>query len=107
LLLAIHGESKTTKTEMHGLDLYSTPSQVDILKQHFTSLDEASRVKFFSDFIDHLGKQDKSLSTLIGITFSTTQYMVMSVFGFNTITAICLIYLLIKDKRPDQKSVAV
>lgn len=88
-------------SQKNALAVSSTPTAVDEVKQRFRSLDEETKLKFFDDFLKNLSNRDKSISNSINSSFEMTKTVSYTVFAFNALAAICVIYLLWKTRPSD------
>ena len=98
LAFALWAEGGWLKTQKSALAVSSTPAALESVQRHFESLDENSRIIFFSDFLKHLGVRDRSISASIISSFEMTRAMTYVVFSFNGIAAFCVICLLVKKR---------
>jgi hypothetical protein len=98
-LFALYAEEGWVRTQKNSLALASTTTTVNGINEHFISLDEAGKTKFFDDFLINIGNQDESISNSIDRTFTMTKYIVKFGLIFNALIAFCVACLLVNEKK--------
>jgi len=98
-LFALWSETGWLENQKSALAVSSTPAEVQSVQQHYNSLDENTRTRFFGDFLTHLGVRDRSISASVNSSFQMTKTMIYVVISFNGLAAFCVIYLLVGRKK--------
>ena len=103
LSFALYAEKGWLRSQKSALAVSSTTTAVDEVKQRFISLDEKMKLKFVDDFLENLGHRDKTISSSVNSSFEMTQTATYAVLAFNSLAAICTIFLLVKNSRLQTK----